>query len=733
VLQLSSATPAATAALGVRPEELVGCSFEECFPALRERRLPALLAEVAHTGIARSLDDAEPVSARVGHAAVFLEAFPLPGRSVGVTLESLPGGKQAQPRNETEESLAAALRSLGDAVVCTDLEGRVTFMNPGAARLTGWALPEAWHHPLADVVLLVDAERRQPAESPLQEVLRSGMGAPPSHRVLISRTGAEHFISERVSPIRDANDQLVGGVLILRDLSPQQRLLSGARRLEHDFRRVLDTIAESVAIWRGETFVYVNPAMAQKLGYDHPTELLDLPMGALFHPSEHKRAMKTAEAAARGDLPTDRTEWRFLRKDGSIAIMEWGAPQIVEFGGNPAFLVTGRDITGRRQLEAQLVLSDRLASVGTLAAGVAHEINNPLSYVMANLEIMAIELASMESRLPPEQVTEMRELLHVTVDGTERIGRIVRGLKTFARADEERRANLNVQRVLDVSINMVMNEVRHRARLSRRYSSVPLVHADEARLGQVFVNLIVNAAQSIAAGRVQDNEIEVSTGTAADGWAVVEIRDTGVGMSPDVQKRIFDPFFTTKPAGIGTGLGLSICHTLVSAVGGRIEVQSEPGHGTLVRVLLPPAQSVTPKVESVVAAPVSSPRRRILVIDDEEAIGASLRLALRSAHDVVTATSGRDALARLQTEPPVDLVICDMMMPQMTGIDVHDELARTMPHYVSRLVFMTGGAFTPATNAFLEKIPDRVIEKPIEIKDLKAVIERLTRDLPPVR
>ena len=222
-----------------------------------------------------------------------------------------------------------------------------------------------------------------------------------------------------------------------------------------------------------------------------------------------------------------------------------------------------------RDLKAQLAQTDRLTSLGTLAAGVAHEINNPLAYVLLNLGFVHEELAKLFRQDADEHVHEVRRALEHARDGAERIRDIVRSLKTFSRPENEMVAPLDVARVLDATIAMVANEVRHRGRLVKDYAPTPTVVANEARLGQVFLNLLLNAVQALPEGRVERNVIRVVVRPGSSDNVFIEVHDNGVGIAPQVRGRIFEPFFTTKPVGVGTGLGLAICHGIVTRLGGR--------------------------------------------------------------------------------------------------------------------------------------------------------------------
>jgi signal transduction histidine kinase len=398
----------------------------------------------------------------------------------------------------------------------------------------------------------------------------------------------------------------------------------------------------------------------------------------------------------------------------------------------------------RVKLQEQLLISDRMASVGTLAAGVAHEINNPLAALMANLEFAAQEVSSLEHELtahagnglqpvlPTATVTghlaEIAEPLRDARESAERMRQIVRDLKVFSRPDEEKKGPVDIRRVVESSLRMAWNEIRHRAQLRKDYGEVPPVQGNEARLGQVFLNLIVNAAQALPEGRADKNEIRVVTRSDGRGQVMVEVHDTGCGIPPTILPRIFDPFFTTKDVGVGTGLGLAICHRIVTGLGGSISVESEVGKGTTFRTILPAAaEEPAPAVDA--PAPNTAGRRgRVLVIDDEPTLGLSIRRLLVREHDVSVITSAREGIERIRSGERFDVILCDLMMPEVSGIELHAQLVQLAPQQAERIVFMTGGAFTPRARTFLDHARNPRLEKPFDINNLRAIVESLLRE-----
>jgi CheY-like chemotaxis protein len=300
-------------------------------------------------------------------------------------------------------------------------------------------------------------------------------------------------------------------------------------------------------------------------------------------------------------------------------------------------------------------------------------------------------------------------------------------LRSFSRAEEEQRVELDVSEVLRAAIRLTANEVRHRAQLVCELGTTPHVMADDGRLTQVFINLIVNAAHAIPDGNADGNRITVRTRTDELGRAMIEIEDTGCGMALDVQARVFDPFYTTKAIGGGTGLGLSICHGIVTGLGGQIEVDSVVGQGTRVRVALPPV-IVAPVV--VVPAtsgplPVLPARLRVLLVDDEPQVVEVLARLLGRDHEVVTAPCGRTALARVGEGGWFDAIVSDIMMPNMTGLELLDALVAVAPEQAKQMIFLSGGVFTPETRARLDRLGTVQLEKPISTKELRKVVMRV--------
>jgi len=388
-----------------------------------------------------------------------------------------------------------------------------------------------------------------------------------------------------------------------------------------------------------------------------------------------------------------------------------------------------------RATQAQLVQAGKMAAVGTLAAGVGHEINNPLSYIVSNLEHSCEEtetLAKLAESAEPlrERLRDMHQVLREALMGADRVRRIVRDLKTFSRQDEDTRGPVDLRAVLDSAAKMAAGELRPRAQLAREYAAdVPPVEGNEARLAQVFLNLIINAAQALPEGKPEQNEVRLVLKHGDQGEVVAEVRDTGSGIPPEVLGRIFDPFFTTKPVGVGTGLGLALCHAFVTSMAGRIEVESQVGKGTVVRVTLPRASGQperAPRSASVQAGGVV--RGRVLVVDDDPLVSSALRRTLTRDHEVEVVVSARRALELLSSpQGSYDVILCDLMMPEMTGMELYAQLEVAAPEQARRMVFITGGAYTPAAKEFLDQVSNPRVEKPFDPEKLRELVREWVR------
>jgi PAS domain S-box-containing protein len=418
------------------------------------------------------------------------------------------------------------------------------------------------------------------------------------------------------------------------------------------------------------------------------------------------------------------------------------------------------DVSERKRAEKALARADRMASLGTLAAGVAHEINTPLAWVMTSLELAQPDIARTGSG------QEATELLHNAMAGIERVRSIVRDLRMFAYADETSAADVDLATVIETAIKLAGNEARARATIVREMEAVPPVRGQEGRLVQVFVNLLMNAVQAIPEGDPEHQEIRVALWFEAP-YCVAEVRDTGQGIEPATLERIFEPFCVDRPPEHGTGLGLALCHGIVTSLGGDIGASSEPSKGSVFRVRLPAARQYESEAEATSerhltdhaeapndwsrspdhggagTTPASSDRHlanpgntgspqgsrdsgpersRLLVVDDERRLAQTFQMALSPEHDVEIVTRGTEAIEKLDRDPDFDLVLCDLMMPDIPGFDIFEAVVASHPELADRFVFMTGGAFTERAREFLRTVSNPRLEKPFLVEDIERLL-----------
>jgi len=368
----------------------------------------------------------------------------------------------------------------------------------------------------------------------------------------------------------------------------------GGEQAEGSFRRIIESSPELIVVHREGHIVYANPSTLERLGWKDLTAIDGTSLSAILVAPDARS--QRAEAAPTSGRPAS-IDQRWRCADGSTIAVEVFRFDVV-FEGAPGTAVVARDLTERHHFASATVETDRMAAIGILAAGIGHEINNPLAYVLANLEFVATEVEVLIGELPREarqrlepRIVDLNQALADTSQGAQRIRGIIADLRTFSRGDETG-VLVDVRQVLDAAARMAANQIRQRATIVKTYADdVSPVLASDSRLGQVFLNLVVNAAQSLRDGAGPDrNRIELNVHDAGE-FVHVEVADTGCGIASDVLPRIFEPFFTTKPAGQGTGLGLGICRRIVTELGGEISVSSEVGVGTRFLVRLPHAAS----------------------------------------------------------------------------------------------------------------------------------------------
>ncbi len=644
--------------------------------------------------------------------------------------------RTGQALREFQQRLTHAVSASPLGMIVWNLDFEVVEWNAAARRIFGWEASEIVGKP-AEV--LVPSDERAFVAQVLHD-LAAGRGGTRATNANVTKAGERILCDWYNSPLLDAHGQVVGIASLVDDVTERRRAHEALERSELKFRALIELAPDAVGVVRDFRWLYVNPALVRLFGCKSADDLVGCNLLEQVHPAERDTARASLSARAEG-VPGQPREYRMRRLDGSELALEIVSMPI-DYDGAPAVLGFARDITERKQMQLRLLQADRLASVGTLAAGVAHEINNPLAYMLANLDVaLKRRLPDVRARL--ETLAEvggepMREgfeaigasldgiveMLDIAREGAERVRAIVRDLRTFSRASDNTNLPVDVRRVLEAASSLAWNQIRHVGRLEKHFEEVSPVAGSESRLGQVFLNLMVNAAQALDTRTPERNLVSLRVSVAPDDWVRVVVEDTGAGMPADVRARVFEPFFTTKPAGEGTGLGLWICHGIVEQLGGRIEIASEVGKGTRVTVLLPPWQPDhrEPARASEPPRASASVRGRLLVVDDEPSVARVLRNALAEEHEVVLASDGAKAIEILGRDDAFDLVLCDLMMPEVSGMDVHAFLRERGSKLAGRMIFVTGGAFTARAREFLAAEQPPRVDKPFDVDQLRSYV-----------
>lgn len=631
-----------------------------------------------------------------------------------------------------ERRLAMILETSSDAMVAWDSEGRITDANSAALGFTGLSREALLGR---DIGSLLD-----PRPNPSQ-----GLPPPDTRLTLLARNadGSEKRLPVAATMTAVEDDPLVACHALLRDLTVWETHerevklhLSRIHELEEQHRTLLDNAP--LIIFRLDPrsleLVYLNHCAERLLGVPRDEALSSPGFLRLLHmDSEGQSAYDEAVVQATSGLCSSPYEARLARR-GSLMMTARGTiyPLLGKSGKVVAIEGLFMDVSAEHAARTRLIQADRLTTLGTLAAGVAHEINNPAAFILLGLDMMGRLLDGAGSAFDADSSKEILELLTELRDSTRRIVDIVRDLRMFARAPGgTRRMAVDVNRTVESALTLTRGQVVERAEVVRDLGDVPHVLIDEGRLGQVLVNLLVNAAQAIPRGTRGEAKVFVTTRSHDGRMVEIEIRDTGVGIPPEIQERIWDPFFTTKDPGAGTGLGLSISREIIDRSGGRMYVESpvpgtNPPSGSRFIIELPASATA---LSSFPPMPTWPPRSiggpaRVLIIEDEAALARALMAEIGRMHEVQLVPNAAEALQVLETKL-FDVILCDVRMPGMSGEALFEMVRKDRPQVAVRFVFMTGVGFGADFERFLSESGRPILEKPFSVEDALTIIRKV--------
>jgi PAS domain S-box-containing protein len=525
---------------------------------------------------------------------------------------------------------------------------------------------------------------------------------------------------------------------------------------EHRFNALAECSVDAIFItdFDSAKFVQVNAKACELFGYER--EQLCGMTGRQLHPPEDAAVVDeiSRELTANGSVHCRAI--RLRKRDGECFFGDLRS-HVYRTEGRKLYVTLVRDISAHlsreadleeayralKETEAHLVRSSRLAAIGEIAAGIAHEVNNPAACTLTNLELLRDDLQKLlEEVQRPERTlsslvaamdlfcNEASESVRDSLEGIQRIAFIVKGLRGFARIDENDIELVDINEVVRTAGNLVRHQIRHAAQVEFDLGATDQLPASRGRLIQVVLNLLLNAAQSIEEGG--GSTILVETSSTRDG-VLLRVQDDGPGIPAELARRVFDPFFTTKGADRGTGLGLPVCADIIHHHRGAFRLAQGRLSGACFEVMIPLSTGLVPRPPAPVSVPPSGPPLRILVIDDEVTLIRAYRRLLGRQHDVVAAYGGEEALAILACDQSFDLILCDLMMPGTDGVGVYEELQRRHPELLERMVFSSGAPTSARAQTFLLHPEIVFLDKPISGEALKQfVAQRQSRRTPSV-
>ena len=637
------------------------------------------------------------------------------GKMVGlVSFRDITDRKGAeQALRESEEKFRTFMDTASDLMHITDKDGNLTYVNEFMARALGYSRKEMIGMHFTQ---LLSEQYLKGFEQRTEKLIRQGQIT--LEPVRVTKEGKKIYLETKVVAVYDDDGNYAGSRGISRDITERKKMEE-----ELELRALLlDNVQDAVNLSDfGGDIIYVNDMACKSLGYSRE-ELLKMNLGEL-DTAEYAHTLKYRNQEL---MKKNHTTFETCnsRKDRSMLPVEIHA-RLIEVGGKKLVLSIDRDITERKQMEVERKEMEqkahqesRLASIGEMASGVAHEINNPLVGVVGFSQLL------MERKDLPDDVRGQLKMIH---DGGQRVASIVKRLLSFTRQRKPERAYVDINQTIKATLEMVAYEMEtaNMKVINQLDPELPGTIADAGQLQQVFLNLVINAEKEMSLAHGKGN-LHIKTETIGNKIRI-SFKDDGLGIAKENLDRIFDPFFTTREVGQGTGLGLSVCHGVIAEHNGRIYAESKPGRGATFIVELPVISEdrQVKKAEPVTKEPGKVAEARILVVDDEPTNLQYLNEVLtKEGHEVETVDNGGDALKMIR-KGEYDLVLLDIKMPGMSGVELHRRIGETVPSLADRVVFITGDVMGSDTMDFLTRIKANYITKPFDVEQLKKDIGRI--------
>jgi PAS domain S-box-containing protein len=623
---------------------------------------------------------------------------------------------------ESERRYRTVLEEMQDAYYETDLRGKLTFFSDVMAQWLGYSPQELTG---MDYRQYIPEEERDNIFNTFNQVYRTGEPLRGFRATHITKDGRKVPVEYSVLPLRNEKGETIGFRGISRDVTEQLRMEEALRKSEERFRTVLDEMEDSYfELDIAGNFTFVNDALCRTMGYSRE-EILGKNYRMLTAEDDWEKVFKFFNQVYRERRPQKGIIFKTIRKDGSTGVGELVAlPMRDEKGEVIGFRGVGRDISERikaeeerKELERRAHLAARLASVGEMASGIAHEINNPLTGVIGYAQLL---LARKDL---PEDI---RPALEVINDSAQRVASIIRRLLTFARQYKPERRQVLINEVVEAALRLRTYHLQtSNIKVTTQFArDLPVTIADAGQLQQVFLNIIMNAEAAMKQIPRQ-GRLLVKTELVDPDIIRISFKDNGPGIAPEHLERIFEPFFTTSEVGEGTGLGLSVCHGIITEHKGRIWAESQPGKGATFFIDLP---VVTAVVEEPVVKEVEKPsplrKARVLVVDDEPVVREFVSQVLSAeGYEVDTAGNAEEALERVRSRR-YRLILLDIKMPGTSGIELYQQFRSLIPALARRTLFITGDVMGASTRDFLTRTRAPYIAKPFDASKLVGEVRR---------
>ena len=712
---------------GYSREELLNMAISDIEAIERPEETAERMQKISDVGYERFESRHRRKDGAIIDVEVSVNYLPIHGGRVFTFIRDITERKKAEESLMESEERYRSLIELSPEAIFVATDGKHVFVNTAGLKLFGASKPDQIiGKPVLDVI---HPDYREVVAERMRKSMETGTIAPAIEEEFLRLDGTPVAVEVRAAPLVYQGKPAMQAVV--RNISDRKKAEEALRASEEQYRLLAENVRD--VIWSTDMdlrFTYVSPS-AKYIVDRTAEEVMSMSFEQLLKPSSQKVALGvfTEELARAKAAPPEpgrsRTvEVEIIRRDGSTLWSELKMSFIRNPDGRPVgILGVMRDITERKkaeeerkEMEQKAQLASRLASVGELAAGIAHEINNPLTGVIGYAELLMHEDV-------PEHI---KNDLKIIYEGAKRVADVVKGLLTFARQTRPERTVVDVNQVIEIVLRLRAYELEtgNITATARLAPDIPATVADAGQLQQVFLNLIINAEMEM---RSAHGKGKLIIKTESVGNTIrISFKDNGPGIAEENLERIFDPFFTTKEVGEGAGLGLSICHGIVAKHGGRIWAESQSGNGATFVVELPVVtEAKRPRQAKTARKAEKTAKGKILVVDDEQVVRQLLiQVLTEEGHEVETTDNGKDALKRIKSNN-YNLILLDLKLPEMSGNELYERIKEIEPSLAKRVVFITGDVMGVDTEAILARTGVPCITKPFDIKELGAEVNRL--------